>query len=312
MMGRLLNAGKGSILLLCHGHKGASKALAVLHAASLQLQRKHACTLLCQVGPQEADSGQLRVLARLWPYAGVWQPQPVGGQAAADGAGDADEQTADAEGQADTPAAAATTSTPGTPSSSAQPPRRTTKHASFLRRGLVGRLPSPAALPPPVRHRPAVAIPAVISRHCVFNASRVTQPRVLAGELAAAVARKGRARVRAAGGLAVLHALQAVRLAAVVLGRAHGQAVVMHVEQVKQKAGQQQQPQQETAGEEEQQEVAQVQERVTYYAITLLAAQLDAEATPSTCVFPVPKRWQQQQQADAATFGAGVPGSSPG
>jgi hypothetical protein len=236
MNAKLLDGNKGRAMLLFHGAKGAAKVLSILHIATRQLQRKYQCTLLCQIGPADQDPLKMKLIARLWPYAGTWQ-QPAS----------AAQSRKQQEGSATAPPPAAAAAVPGaaagfltapTPGSSDQqqqqppPPQQhqPVKGPSWLRRGLQGSLPDPDKLRPSVRHLPPFALPVVISKKCTLRAGRTTEPRVLAQQIAEAVTQKGRCRVLTAGGLAALHAVQAVRLADVVMARAWQQGLVMHVE----------------------------------------------------------------------------------
>lgn len=218
MLGKLLDGNKGRMMLLFHGPRGAGKVLSTLHTASAQLQRKYRCTLLVQIGPAEQDPYKLKAIARLWPYAGAVQRTP-----AAPGS----------------PGSPADLSTPGSSSTSSPSPSSATaaaapnkKGAMWLRKGLQGPLPDPAQYPASVRRLKPFALPVSVARFCSFRASRTTDPKVLAGHIATSISQKGRCRVLTAGGLAALHALQAIRFADVVLARAWEQGLVMHVELV--------------------------------------------------------------------------------
>jgi hypothetical protein len=206
----LLTGKKGRMMILFHGSKGAAKVLSILHIATHQLQRKYQTTLLCQIGPAEQDTLKLKLIVRLWPYAGTWQP-PLSRASASD---------------------AGTAAASGTTGAAAAVPG---KRSSWLQRGLQGAIPDPEQLPYRIQKLPSFALPVVISQRCTFRSSRTTDPRVLAQQIATAMTQKGRARVLTAGGLAALHALQAVRLADVILARAWQRGLIMHVECVAEK-----------------------------------------------------------------------------
>jgi stage V sporulation protein SpoVS len=317
----------GAMLLLFHDQRGAGIALAALAAASELLERKHGCTLVCQVALTPHDPLRMRLLARLWPYAGT-----LGSVARADG----DPQAADPVATAPPAAAAAAEKTGSVTAAVAGTAQR--RRPGWMRRSLVGAIPSPEALPPAVRKLPPLAVPQQMRASLCFAAARTTDPRRLAGSVATAIKLRGRCRLSAAGGLAGRQALMAVAMAELLLAQTrHPRSLVMHVASRRTTRTQQQQAdlvQQGTSGvgaagsadgpvpdggdaQEEQQQAGpadldrqQLTHRpaapsLSFYELTLLAAHRDQHATPATCVFAPQRRGPRGGTAAAAPPGQG-------
>lgn len=331
------------MMMLFHGPKTAAKVLSILHSVSYQLQRKYNCTLLCQIGPAEQDAFKMKLIARLWPFAGTWQqPTAAASRAAADAAHlsrttvAAGAAAADGSDDSSSSTGSAPTSSSSGSSAAASAAAATSKKPSWLRRGLQGSLPHPSQLPGHVRHLPLFTLPVKVSRLCTHRCSRTTDPRALAGHIATSITQKGRCRVLVAGGLAALNALQAIRSADVMLARAWQQGLVMHVEFVTRTdssgthlpspaeaadadsiaaaaaggaVGGQSSAGEAPAGVAgpvsadlgvsgvgELSVPLQQPATVAYYSITLVAANRDWDATPSTCVFPAMSPFSRQQK----------------
>jgi hypothetical protein len=295
------------MLLLFHDYKGATKALAILRAATHILQRKHKCSLLCQVGFTVHDPLRMRLLVTLWPYAGVLQPKPLAapnapGSSSSSGGGDSsmDEQqeamaAVDISASTGASSSADDSSSVGASSSSSSS-RPANQYNGWMSRCLQGSVPEPQTLPRCCSHLPPLAVPDVVSHHLTINASRHSEPPKLARLICFALEMKGRCRVCSAGGIAALHALTAVALSELMLMRSSssssssrsgdgGQGLAMHIRAAQRK-------EELPAGSPAAFHV------VRYYELTLLLCKdigRNGELIPATCVFPVQRNSQQQQ-----------------
>jgi hypothetical protein len=300
------------MLLLFYDHKGATKALAILRAATYFLQRKHKCTLLCQVGFTVHDPVRMRLLVTLWPYAGVLNPKPrpledFSSSSSSSSSSDisaAEQQQAAvtapsssssaADAYTDTSSSSSEAAVPvGSSSSSGLPQQRL---PGWMIRCLEGSVPEPQDLPRCCSHLKPFALPDVISYQLTINASRHSEPPQLARLICSALDMKGRCRVRSAGGIAALHALTAVALAELMLmrssssssggGEGGGQGLAMHIRAAQRK-------EKLPAGSPAAFHV------VRYYELTLLLCKRtgkNGELIPATCTFPVQRNSRREQQ----------------
>lgn len=283
-------------MLLFHNYKGATKTLAILATATRMLQRKHGCSLLCQVGFTVHDPLRMRLLAKLWPYAGVLHPNPT---AAAAARARESHSTGSTKGLDPKDLSAAALHTSGSSTNSmgssitegcsaaagaavAAGSDSSSRYAasssegggsgSLMKQCLQGAVPQYKSLPSPIRHLPAVAIPYVISQHHTFTSSRTTDARKLAQIIASSLTTRGRCRICTAGGIAALNALTAVALAEYLVRKSQGKALAMHV-------GSKKRVEQQVPKSTDWPQV------VSYYELTLLIADGDYDAAPATCVF---------------------------
>ncbi|KAF6260006.1 hypothetical protein COO60DRAFT_939133 [Scenedesmus sp. NREL 46B-D3] len=304
MVRRLLGGSSGRMLLLFHSHKGATKALAILRAATHFLQRKHKCSLLCQVGFTVHDPLRMRLLVTLWPYAGVLHPTPLpapeaDSSSSSDCSGSDSSETEQQQAAADVGGcSAAARSAPGSAcsSNSAASNRPIKQHRGWMARCLEGSVPEPQTLPRCCSHLPPLAVPDVVSHHVTLNASRHSEPPKLAQLICSALALKGRCRVCSAGGIAAFHALTAVALSELMLMRSSssssskggdvGQGLALHVRAAQRREAL-------PAGSRAEFHV------VRYFEFTLLLCKdvgNNGELIPAMCVFPVQRNSQQQRQ----------------
>jgi hypothetical protein len=304
MVRRLLSSSKGRMLLLFHDYKGATKALAILQAATHFLQRKHKCSLLCQVGFTVHDPLRMRLLVTLWPYAGVLHTKPLPATEQSASSSSSTSGTSSSSGAAQQQAvasevedssAAADSYVSGSSSSSPANTSSSSSGRDWMSRCLEGSVPEPQDLPCCCSHLPSLAVPDVVSRNFTLNASRHSEPRKLAQLICSALTLKGRCRVCSAGGIAALHALTAVALSELMLMRSSGgggsegfrpQGLAMHIRAVQRR--------------EQLPEGSPLESHVVrYYELTLLLCKdvgSKGELLPATCVFCVRRNSSQQQQ----------------
>lgn len=303
MLRRLLgaNSNRGRMMLLFHDHKGATKALQILKAATHFLQRKHCCSLLCQVGFTVHDPLRMRLLVQLWPYAGVLHPKPIRNIRA--GASSGGSSSSSREDQDRNSSKGAGQQQDGQSSSARDGNDDDIKNqqqnsgsngparSSWMAKCLEGSVPAASILPQAVAHLPPLAVPLAVAHSVTLNASRHSDPPQLARLISSALTLKGRCRVNVAGGVAALNALTAVALAELLLMRSSGIGLAMHLQAVSK-------VEQLPPGS------PRPTHTVRYYQLTLLVCKQtgpQGEFVPATCVFRVrgkgdrqPKQQQQQ------------------
>lgn len=306
MMKKLLSGTSARMMMLFHNYKGATKALAVLATATKMLQRKHSSTLLCRVGFTIHDPLRMRLLAKLWPYAGVLHPSP---DAAADARVASSSSNAHVQdvapqvkfilGSSVSDTEHMLSSSGGKGSSEAQGDASSREHAgvSLMQQCLEGRVPLQPELKNTIRHLPPVAIPVQVSRHHTFTCSRTTDSKRLARTIAASLSMKGRCRIVTAGGIAVLNALTAVAMVEYLLRKSeNSRSLAMHVRARKR-------VEQQVPGSSDWPHV------VMFYELTLLVAEADEDGVPATCVFrPRGRKSGQQQQQLSSSSNTGKEG----
>lgn len=283
MVGRLLFRNSGRMMLLFHDYRGATKTLAVLATATRLLQRKHSCTLLCQVAFTVHDPLKMRLLAKLWPYAGVLHSNPSSAAEArtnsSNSSTNSSSSSTNSSSSSTTAAKSATAEQEGTSSNSR-------RRGSLMQQCLEGSVPQQHILPSTIRHVSAIAIPLEVSHHHSFTSSRTTDAEKLAQSIASSLSLKGRCRIQSAGGIAALNALTAVALAEYLMRRSQGRSLAMHV-------GAKKRVEQQVPGSTDWPHV------VMYYELTLLVAEGGYDSAPASCLFrkgPVPGGSGQQRQ----------------